>query len=111
MNIYFSEYTGGGKGQWPGEWPGLVSGHVLYLEGSQHRIDVVTNHKNLEYFTTTKMLTCQQARWSKYLSAFNLTICFRPGKLGVKPDTLTQCPNVYPKGGDKDYLSSNPQNY
>jgi RNase H-like domain found in reverse transcriptase len=28
-----------------------------YLEGSSSPIDVVTNHKNLEYFATTKLLT------------------------------------------------------
>ena len=28
-----------------------------YLEGSTHQINVVTNHKNLEYFSTTKLLT------------------------------------------------------
>jgi len=82
-----------------------------YLEGSQHRIDVVTDHKNLEYFSTTKMLTCHQARWSEFLSAFNLTIRFRPGKLGAKPDALTRRSDVYPKGGEKDYSSVNPQNY
>jgi hypothetical protein len=82
-----------------------------YLEGSQHRINVVTDHKNLEYFSTTKMLMRRQARWSEYLSAFNLTIRFRPGKLGAKPDALTCHPNVYPKGGEKDYSSVNPQNY
>ena len=35
-----------------------------YLEGSSTPINVVTNHKNLEYFTTTKLLTHQQAHWS-----------------------------------------------
>ena len=29
-----------------------------YLEGSALPIDVVTDHKNLEYFSTTKILTC-----------------------------------------------------
>src|SRR5258708_21954464 len=43
-----------------------------YLEGSRHPIDMVTDHKNLEYFTSTKKLTCQQAHWSEYLSQFNL---------------------------------------
>ena len=28
-----------------------------YLEGPTYPIDVVTDHKNLEYFLTTKMLT------------------------------------------------------
>jgi hypothetical protein len=81
-----------------------------YLEGSPHPIDVVTDHKNLEYFATTKLLSRRQARWSEFLSAFNLVIRFRPGKLGTKPDSLTRRLDVYPKRGDGDYASSNPQN-
>ena len=50
-----------------------------YLEGSSTPIDVVTDHKNLEYFSTTKILTHQQVRWSEFLSRFNLVICFHPG--------------------------------
>ena len=45
-----------------------------YLEGSATPIDVVTDHKNLEYFSTTKVLTRRQVRWSEYLSQFNLVI-------------------------------------
>jgi len=33
-----------------------------YLEGSALPIDVITDHKNLEYFSTTKILMHQQAR-------------------------------------------------
>jgi len=69
-----------------------------YLEGSASPIDVVTDHKNLEYFSTTKVLTRRQARWSEYLSQFNLVIRFRPGRLGTKPDALTRRWDVYPKG-------------
>ena len=61
-----------------------------YLEGSGTPVDVVTDHKNLEYFSTTKLLTRRQARWSKYLAQFNLTIRSRPGRLGAKPDALTR---------------------
>ncbi|CAA7270379.1 unnamed protein product [Cyclocybe aegerita] len=61
-----------------------------YLEGSGTPIDIVTDHKNLEYFATTKLLNCRQARWSEYLSQFNLIVRFRPGKLGAKPDALTR---------------------
>jgi hypothetical protein len=45
-----------------------------YLEGSGTLVDVVTNHKNLEYFATTKLLTRHQARWSEFLSQFNMII-------------------------------------
>jgi hypothetical protein len=61
-----------------------------YLEGSRTPVDVVTDHKNLEYFSTTKLLTRRQARWSEFLSQFNMVIRFRPGKLGAKPDALTR---------------------
>jgi len=50
-----------------------------YLEGSGLPIDVVTDHWNLQYFSTTKILTCRQAQWSKYLFRFNLIIRFCPG--------------------------------
>ena len=45
-----------------------------YLEGLGSPIDMVTDHKNLEYFTSTKKLTHRQARWSEYLSQFNLKV-------------------------------------
>ena len=61
-----------------------------YLEGSASPIDVVMDHKNLEYFSTSKVLSCRQAQWSEFLSQFNLVIRFRPGKLGAKPDALTR---------------------
>jgi hypothetical protein len=47
-----------------------------YLEGSALPVDVVTDHKNLEYFATTKVLTRCQVRWSEYLCHFNMVIWF-----------------------------------
>jgi hypothetical protein len=82
-----------------------------FLEGSGIPVDVVTDHKNLEYFSTTKVLTRRQARWSEYLSQFNLVIRFRPGRLGTKPDSLTRRWDVYPKGGNSDYATVNPSNF
>ena len=73
-------------------------------------MDVITDHKNLEYFSTTRLLTRRQARWSEFLSQFNLVVRFRPGKLGTKPDSLTRRWDVYPKEGDKGYASANPHN-
>jgi len=81
-----------------------------YLEGSASPIDVVTDHKNLEYFSTSKVLSRQQAQWSEFLSQFNLVIRFHPGKLGAKPDALTRQWDVYPKEGDSGYARVNPQN-
>ncbi len=82
-----------------------------YLEGADPPVDVVTDHKNLEYFSTTKLLTRRQARWSELLSAFNFVLRFRPGRLGGKPDALTRRWDVYPKEGDSGYASANPHNF
>ena len=49
-----------------------------YLEGSRTPIDIVTDHKNLEYFSMIKILSHQQAHWSKYLSQFNMVVRFCP---------------------------------
>jgi len=81
-----------------------------YLEGSASPIDVVMDHKNLKYFSTSKVLSHQQAWWFEFLSQFNLVIRFRPGKLCAKPDTLTRQWDVYPKEGDSGYAWVNPQN-
>ena len=61
-----------------------------YLEGLAYFINIVTDYKNLEYFSTTKVLIQRQAQWFEYLSQFNLVIRFCPGCLDTKPDTLTR---------------------
>lgn len=81
-----------------------------FLEGSSLPVQVITDHKNLEYFSTTKLLTRRQARWSEFLSGFAFDIRYRPGRLGGKPDALTRRPDVYPKRGDGGYALANPQN-
>lgn len=70
------------------------------LEGSSLPIDVITDHKNLEYFMSTKQLSRRQARWSEFLSRFNYRITYRPGKAGGKPDALTRRSGDLPKEGD-----------
>jgi hypothetical protein len=82
-----------------------------YLEGAVPAIDVVTDHKNLEYFATTKLLTHRQAWWSEFLHAFNFILRFRPGWLSRKPDALTRRWDVYPKEEDSGYASANPHNF
>lgn len=64
------------------------------LQALPHQITVITDHKSLEYFTTTKSLTRRQARWSEFLSEFNFVIKYRPGKLGLKADALSRKPDM-----------------
>ena len=71
------------------------------LEGSAQPIDVISDHKNLEYFTSTKLLSRRQARWSEFLSRFDYKIVYRPGKAGGKPDALTRRSGDLPEEGDE----------
>ena len=82
-----------------------------YLEGPAYPIDIVTDHKNLEYLFTTKVLTQRQAQWFEYLFQFNLVIRFHPGCLGTKPDAFTRQWDIYPKGGNTGYVIVNSHNF
>jgi hypothetical protein len=50
-----------------------------YLAGAQHRVQVLTDHKNLLYFTTTRTLNRRQARWSIFLADFDFEIQYQLG--------------------------------
>jgi RNase H-like domain found in reverse transcriptase len=77
-----------------------------YLESTEVPIDVVMDHKNLEYFCTTRILSRRRAWWSTFLSGFNMVIRFRPGCLGTKSDALTHWPDLYPKGRESLMVQS-----
>ena len=49
------------------------------LEGSPEPINVIFDHKNLEYLMSSKQLSRCQARWSEFLSQFNFKISYKPG--------------------------------
>jgi hypothetical protein len=61
-----------------------------YLAGAQHRVQVLTDHKNLLYFTTTWTLNRRQARWSIFLDDFNFEIQYQPGTQQGKADALSR---------------------
>ena len=82
-----------------------------YLEGLAYPINVIMDHKNLEYFSTTKILTQRQVQWSKYLSQFNLIIRFCPGHLSTKQDALTRQWDIYPKEENTGYAIVNSHNF
>jgi hypothetical protein len=45
-----------------------------YLEGANYKVLIWCDHKNLEYFLTSKVLSRRQARWSDVLSAYDFVI-------------------------------------
>ncbi|KAI1000573.1 hypothetical protein K3495_g7621 [Podosphaera aphanis] len=60
------------------------------LEGSPSPVNVITDHKALEYFMKSRLRSRRQARWSEFLSRFNFKICYRPGKQNGPADTLSR---------------------
>jgi len=62
---------------------------------------VLTDHKTLVTFMTTKELNERQARWMQELSQYNFKIEYRPGKEEGKPDALTRREGDLPTAGDK----------
>ena len=60
------------------------------LEGLPSQIQILSDHKALEYFMTKRQLTARQARWAEILSRFNLQITYRPGKQNQGADALTR---------------------
>src|SRR5258707_14728277 len=70
---------------------------------------MVTNHKNLEYFTSSKKLLHHQARWAKFLGQFNMKVQFRLGRLGSKLDVLTCRWDIYMEGDNLVTTATNVQ--
>jgi hypothetical protein len=63
-----------------------------YLEGSLHTVQVFTDHKNLEYFMTTKVLNRRQVCWAQELAGMEFKIFYRKGTSNGKPDALSRHP-------------------
>jgi len=58
--------------------------------GAPEEIVVFTDHKNLEYFNTTKVLNRRQACWAEIWSQFNFKIVYRLGEKTGKADALSR---------------------
>ncbi|KAE8553813.1 hypothetical protein EYB25_002351 [Talaromyces marneffei] len=65
----------------------------VYLEGAKFLVRIITDHKNLTYFTTTKVLTRRQARWSELLGNYWFTIEHCKGKDNERADALSRRPD------------------
>jgi hypothetical protein len=61
-----------------------------YLEFSVSVTIVLTDHRNLEYFKTTRNLSRRQVRWSEILSDYNFVIKYRPGSQNAAADSLSR---------------------
>jgi len=70
-----------------------------YCEGATHQVQVYSDHQNLEYFTTTKVLNRRQAGWAQELAGINFRIYYQPGMKNGKPDALSRRSEYRPEKG------------
>jgi len=70
-----------------------------YCEGAKHPVEVFSDHQNLEYFTTTKVLNRRQARWAQELAGIDFKIYYHPGTQNSKPDALSRRSEYRPEEG------------
>jgi len=70
-----------------------------YCEGATHQVQVFSDHQNLKYFTTSKVLNRRQARWAQELAGIDFRIYYHPGTQNGKPDTLSRCSEYRPEKG------------
>ncbi|KAL0149627.1 hypothetical protein M9458_055154 [Cirrhinus mrigala] len=61
-----------------------------WLEGAQHPFTVLTDHKNLEYLRSARVLNHRQARWALFFSRFQFQVTYRPGSQNTKADALSR---------------------
>jgi len=51
---------------------------------------VFTDHKNLQYYTSTKLLNSRQLSWEEILILFKFKIVYYPGEKSGKADALSR---------------------
>jgi hypothetical protein len=51
---------------------------------------VVTDHQALVYFSSKRVLSTRQVRWAEFLSNFDITFQYRPGKENIAADALSR---------------------
>ncbi|KAL0190943.1 hypothetical protein M9458_013641, partial [Cirrhinus mrigala] len=61
-----------------------------WLEGARHPFTILTDHRNLEYIRTAKVLNHRQARWALFFTRFHFDITYRPGSQNTKADALSR---------------------
>ena len=61
-----------------------------YIQGSGHTTVKFSDHKNLTYFRMAQKLNDRQARWSLYLSEFDIKLIHLPGSKMIQSDVLSR---------------------
>src|ERR1700678_746531 len=73
-----------------------------YIQGSGHTTIVLSDHDNLRHFKVPQMIGRQMARWTLYLSEFDIKLNHIPGKKNIQADALSRRPDLCPQGTDNE---------
>jgi RNase H-like domain found in reverse transcriptase len=68
-----------------------------YIQGSGHMTLIHTDHRNLTYFWKVQKLSDRQARWSLFLSEFDIKLQHLPGNKMILSDALSRRPDHCPE--------------
>jgi hypothetical protein len=61
-----------------------------YIQGSRHTTIILSDHKNLTYYRDARKLNRRQARWSLYLTEFDVKLVHTAGPKMVQSDALSR---------------------
>jgi RNase H-like domain found in reverse transcriptase/Integrase zinc binding domain len=75
-----------------------------YIQGSGHTTLIHTNHRNLTYFRKAQKLSDRQARWSLFLSEFDIKLQHLPGNKMILSDALSRRPDHCPEEDETKIL-------
>ena len=65
----------------------------VHLEGAEYQVQILTDHKNLLYWTTTKELNRRQVRWAETLASYDFKITYVKGTENGRADALSRRPD------------------
>jgi RNase H-like domain found in reverse transcriptase len=68
-----------------------------YIQGSGHTTLIHTDYRNLTYFWKAQKLSDRQARWSLFLSEFDIKLQHLPGNKMILSDALSRRPDHCPE--------------
>ncbi|MBW0478257.1 hypothetical protein O181_017972 [Austropuccinia psidii MF-1] len=66
-----------------------------FLLSLSNSFEILTDNYSLQYFMSSKVLTCCKAHWEEFPSEFHFSITYCPGRLATLPDALSHWDNVW----------------
>jgi hypothetical protein len=79
-----------------------------FLQGSEFKTTIFSDHQNLSYYTTKVVLNRRQARWALLLKEYDFVIVYRKGTANQKADILSRCPAYTFREGGTTAITTEP---